>query len=71
MPRTYSKIVLHCVYSTKHRIARIREPERAWRITREIARNLKIDILAVRTERQIIFMLLLALPPTGPAGYHP
>lgn len=62
MPRTYSKIVLHCVYSTKHRIARIREPERAWRITREIARNLKIETLAVGGTADHIHVLL-ALPP--------
>jgi REP element-mobilizing transposase RayT len=62
MPRTYSKIVLHWVYSTKNRVPRIREPERAWRITREIARNLKVDILAIGGTADHIH-LLLALPP--------
>ena len=62
MPRTYSKIVLHCVYSTKNRIPSIREPERAWRITREIARNIKIDILAIGGTADHLH-LLLALPP--------
>jgi len=61
MPRTYSKIVLHCVYSTKNRIQSIREPERAWRITREIARNIKVDILAIGGTSDHIH-LLLALP---------
>jgi REP element-mobilizing transposase RayT len=55
--------VLHCVYSTKNRIARIHEPERAWRITREIARNLKVDILAVGGTSDHIH-LLLGLPPS-------
>jgi len=62
MPRTYSKIILHCVYSTKNRLSCIREPERAWRITREIARNIKIDILAIGGTSDHIH-LLLALPP--------
>jgi putative transposase len=61
MPRTYSKIVLHCVYSTKNRIQSIREPERAWRITREIARNIKVDILAIGGTSDHIH-LLLSLP---------
>ena len=62
MPRTYSKIVLHCVYSTKNRIPSIREPERARRITREIARNIKIDILAIGGTADHVHVLL-ALPP--------
>jgi len=62
MPRTYSKIILHCVYSTKNRIPRIHEPERAWRITREIARNIKVDILSIGGTADHVH-LLLALPP--------
>jgi REP element-mobilizing transposase RayT len=47
MPRTYTKILIHCVYSTKHRAKSIRDPQRVWNLTREIARNLKIDIRAI------------------------
>jgi putative transposase len=61
MPRTYSKIILHCVYSTKNRVPCIREPERIWRITREIARNIKIDLVAIGGTVDHVH-LLLALP---------
>ena len=61
MARTYTKLLIHCVYSTKNRRNSIREPERVWNITREIARNLKIDILAVGGTHNHLH-LLLALP---------
>jgi REP element-mobilizing transposase RayT len=61
MPRTYIKNLVHCVYSTKNRTPSIREPERAWNITREIARNLNIDTPAVGGTTNHIH-LLLALP---------
>ncbi len=61
MPRTYIKNLIHCVYSTKNRTPSIREPERVWNITREIARNLKIDIPAVGGTANHVHMLV-ALP---------
>jgi REP element-mobilizing transposase RayT len=61
MARTYTKLLIHCVYSTKHRRNSIREPERVWGMTREIARNLKIDVIAIGGTRNHIH-LLLALP---------
>ena len=61
MPRTYTKLLVHCVYSTKNRRKSIREPERVWNMTREIARNLKIDIKAIGGTRNHVH-LLLALP---------
>jgi REP element-mobilizing transposase RayT len=61
MARTYTKILIHCVYSTKNRTSSIPEPERVWKMTREIARNLKIDILAIGGTSDHLH-LLLALP---------
>ena len=61
MPRTYTKLLIHCVYSTKNRRNSIHEPVRVWNLTREIARNLKIDVLAVGGTRNHVH-LLLALP---------
>jgi len=60
MPRTYTKILIHCVYSTKHRAKSIREPQRVWHLTREIARNLKIDIRAIGgTSDHLHFLFVL------------
>jgi len=61
MARTYTKLLIHCVYSTKHRRKSIEHPERVWDITREIARNLKVDIRAVGGTHDHVH-LLLALP---------
>ena len=61
MARTYTKLLVHCVYGTKNRLPLIREPERVWNITREIARNLKIDITAIGGTRNHMH-LLPALP---------
>ena len=61
MARTYTKLLIHCVYSTKNRRNSIREPERVWNMTREIARNLKLDIMAVGGTHNHLH-LLLALP---------
>lgn len=62
MPRTYTKLLIHCVYSTKNRTSSIREPKRVWDMTREIARNLKINILAIGGTSDHLHVLL-ALPP--------
>jgi len=61
MPRTYTKLLIHCVYSTKDRRNSIPEPVRVWNMTREIARNLKIDVVAVGGTRNHVH-LLMALP---------
>ena len=61
MARAYTKLLIHCVYSTKHRRKSIEHPERVWDITREIARNLKVDIRAVGGTHDHVH-LLLALP---------
>ena len=61
MARTYTKLLIHCVYSTKNRRNSIRQPERVWNMTCEIARNLKIDILGIGGTRNHVH-LLLALP---------
>ena len=61
MARTYTKLLIHCVYGTKNRLPLIREPEPVWNMTREIARNLKIDISAIGGTSNHLH-LLLALP---------
>ena len=65
MPRTYAKNLVHCVYSTKNRVPSIKSPERTWQITREIARNIDIDIIAIGGVSDHIH-LLMSLPPSGP-----
>ena len=61
MPRTYTKVLIHCVYSTKQRTKSIREPQRVWNLTREIARNLKIDIRAIGGTADHLHFLLCFL----------
>jgi putative transposase len=61
MPRTYIKNLIHCAYSTKNRIPSIKDPQRVWSLTREIARNLKVDTLAVGGTANHVH-ILLALP---------
>ena len=63
MPRTYAKNLVHCVYSTKNRVPSIKNPERTWQITREIARNIDIDIIAIAGVSDHIHFLM-SLPPT-------
>ena len=62
MPRTYAKNLVHCVYGTKNCVNLIRDPERVWHLTREIARNIDIDILAIGGVENHIH-LLMTLPP--------
>src|SRR5215469_5635957 len=62
MPRTYSKTLVHCVYGTKNCVNLIRDPQRVWNLTREIARNIEIDILAIGGVENHIH-LLMTLPP--------
>jgi REP element-mobilizing transposase RayT len=63
MPRTYAKNLVHCVYSTKNRAPSIKNPGRIWQITREIARNIDIDIIAIGGVSDHIHFLM-SLPPS-------
>ena len=62
MPRTYAKNLVHCVYGTKNCVNLIREPQRVLNMTREIARNISIDIIAIGGVDNHIH-LLMTLPP--------
>lgn len=63
MPRTYAKNLVHCVYGTKNCLNLIRDPERVWHLTREIARNIGIDIIAIGGVANHVH-LLMTLPPS-------
>ena len=63
MPRTYAKNLVHCVYGTKNRVNLIRDPERVWHITREIARNIDIDIISIGGVTNHVHVLM-TLPPS-------
>ena len=63
MPRTYAKNLAHCVYGTKNGVNLIRDPQRVWYITREIARNIDIDIIAIGGVTNHVH-LLMTLPPS-------
>jgi len=47
MADTYTKILVHCVFSTKGRRPQILEPEKLWSYLRGIARNRGADTLAI------------------------
>lgn len=61
MADTYTKILVHCVFSTKGRRPQIPEPEKLWSYLRGIARNRRADTLAVGGTNNHVH-LLLALP---------
>jgi putative transposase len=61
MADTHSKVLIHCVFSTKNRLPQIAEPEKLWSYLRGIARNCKADTLAVGGTANHIH-ILLALP---------
>jgi REP-associated tyrosine transposase len=63
MAHTYNLNYIHCVFSTKHRMPLIPEPEKAWSTLREVARMSKIKMLAVGGTSNHIH-LLLAVPST-------
>ena len=63
MPRTYAKNLVHCVYGTKNGVNLIRDPQRVWHITREIARNIGIDVIAIGGVENHVH-LLMTLPPS-------
>ncbi len=47
MADTYTKILIHCVFSTKDRRPLISQPDKLWTYLRGIARNRKTDVLAI------------------------
>ena len=61
MADTYTKILIHCVFSTKGRRPLIRMPEKLWSYLRGIARNRGADILAIGGTNNHVHVLL-ALP---------
>jgi REP element-mobilizing transposase RayT len=58
MADTYTKILVHCVFSTKGRRPQISEPEKLWSYLRGIARNRKADIIAIGGTNNHVHMLL-------------
>ena len=63
MARTYAKNLVHCVYGTKNSVNLIRDPQQVWHLTREIARNFGIDIIAIGGVANHVH-LLMTLPPS-------
>jgi len=61
MADTYTKILVHCVFSTKERRPQILEPEKLWSYLRGIARNRGVDTLAIGGTANHVH-ILLALP---------
>jgi len=58
MADTYTKILVHCVFSTKNRTPQISEPDRLWSYLRGIARNRGVDTLAIGGTANHVHMLL-------------
>lgn len=58
MADSYSKILVHCVFSTKNRLPQIAEPGKLWSYLRGIARNRNIDTLAVGGTANHVHMLI-------------
>jgi REP-associated tyrosine transposase len=61
MADTYTRILVHCVFSTKDRRPDIAEPDKLWGYLRGIARNRGADTLAVGGTANHVHMLF-ALP---------
>ena len=61
MANTYTKILVHCVFSTKGRRPLIPTPEKLWSYLRGVARNRGADILTIGGTKDHVH-LLLALP---------
>lgn len=61
MADTYSRVLVHCVFSTKNRLPQIAEPGKLWNYLRGIARNRGTDTLAIGGTANHVHMLL-ALP---------
>jgi putative transposase len=58
MADTYTKILVHCVFSTKNRTPQISEPDKLWNYLRGIARNRGADTLSVGGTANHVHMLL-------------
>src|ERR1700757_2657740 len=61
MADTYTKILVHCIFSTKNRRPRISEPDKLRSYLRGIARNRGVDTLALGGPANHVHMQL-ALP---------
>jgi REP element-mobilizing transposase RayT len=61
MADTYTRILVHCVFSTKGRRPQITEPEKLWSYLRGIARNRGVDVLSIGGTNNHVH-LLLTLP---------
>jgi REP element-mobilizing transposase RayT len=62
MGHRYAATFFHCVFSTKHRVPEIREPERLWSYLLGIARNHKIEMQAVGGTKDHVH--LIVTPPS-------
>ena len=58
MADTYTRILVHCIFSTKNRTPAIAEPEKLWTYLRGIARNRGVDTLAIGGTTNHVHMLL-------------
>jgi REP element-mobilizing transposase RayT len=47
MADTYTKVLVHCIFSTKNRAPAIAQPEKLWTYLRGIARNRGVDTISV------------------------
>jgi len=63
MAHIYNLTYVHCVFSTKHRMPLIAEPEKVWARLREVARTSKIKLLAVGGTSNHVH-LLVSVPST-------
>ncbi|HEY4930812.1 MAG TPA: transposase [Terriglobales bacterium] len=63
MAHTYNLNFVHCVFSTKHRMPLMPEPEKAWTTIRETARMSRINLLAVGGTVNHVH-LLISIPST-------
>ncbi len=61
MADTFTKVLVHCVFSTKNRTPQIHEPDKLWTYLRGIARNRSVDTLAIGGTKNHVHMLI-ALP---------
>ena len=58
MADSYTRILVHCVFSTKDRRPQISEPDKLWTYLRGIARNRGVDTLAIGGTANHVHMLL-------------
>jgi len=63
MAHTYNLTYIHVVFSTKHRMPLIPEPDKVWTTLREVARMSKIKVLAVGETVNHVH-LLVSVPST-------